>query len=137
MKKTKTFFHRKVIAYTGVGLCAFLVEYGCFVILHRSGSVIIVAQTVSFIAGLLVSFLGNRLVTFNDRKDYSFSSSSQLWRYSILAVLNLVLTNWLIHLLVDRASVNPYVAKVIVMASVVIWNYAIYSKYIFKNDRKS
>lgn len=89
------------------------------------------AQTCSFLLGLAVSFLGNRNITFRSNGEYALSRGSQLWRYILLAFFNLILSNILIHILV--AYMVAMVAKLAVMAAVILWNYAIFNKIIFRS----
>lgn len=122
----------KLSSYFLIGIMAFLTEYISFLLLITTFSKLFIAQTISFMFGLMVSFFGNRNITFMKKEKYALSGNSQVVRYAVLAVCNLLLTNVLIYLLVDKAGVDPAVAKVFVMGSVVTWNYLIFSKVIFR-----
>jgi len=50
----------------------------------------------------------------------------------LLALVNVVLTSFIITLLVDSLGVLPFVAKIICMLLVVAWNFLILNKIIFK-----
>lgn len=128
--------NRYISGYLIVGVLAFLAEYlsfiGLITVLHGSYALTI-AQTLSFLAGLLTSFLGNRNFTFNSkRRSYAHSQSIQALRYITLAIVNLFITNALIYVLVHFGHILPMYAKVVVMLSVVIWNYLIFRRYIFQ-----
>ena len=137
MKKQKrNLFSRKLSSYVLVGLAAFSTEYISFIILIALFPSLLVAQTVSFLLGLIVSFSGNRSITFKRNSDsFALSGRSQLWRYSLLATVNLVFTNIFIYLLVDKISIDPVIAKVLVMVSVVVWNYILFNKVIFRANK--
>ena len=133
MKKQKrNLFSNKLSSYILIGAAAFLTEYVSFLLIITALSKLLVAQSISFLLGLIVSFFGNRNITFMNRDSYVLSGHSQLWRYVLLALCNLLLTNVLIYLLVNKANINPVIAKVLVMGSVVAWNYLIFSKVIFR-----
>jgi putative flippase GtrA len=93
-----------------------------------------VAQTLSFSLGLIVSFTGSRLFTFNNKDaTYTHSVTRQIGSYVVLAVTNLVITNVVIYGLVHYLALMPFVAKVLVMCMVVVWNFLIFQKIIFKS----
>lgn len=123
----------RFIKYLAVGGTAFLVEYLMFVALNSVGQALFVSQTVSFLSGLIVSFTGNRKLTFRGKDtDYALSGSSQMGRYLVLAFINLALSNLTIYILVDSLGLHALIAKVLVMGAVVVWNFVIFNKIIFR-----
>lgn len=127
---------RKIKNYLAVGAMAFSVEYALFLLLFGVSGNLLFSQTISFTAGLLVSFLGNRALTFRSRtsQDYTLSQKAQLVRYLALAATNLFITNVLIYILVDLVGIGYVLAKLLVMCSVVVWNFVVFSKFIFGNN---
>ena len=122
--------------YIAVGISAFLAEYFAFILLNAMEQVLIISQTLSFVCGLIISFTGNQKLTFGGKDvNYALSGASQMWRYLLLAVINLALSNVMIHVLVDGMGIGALVAKVLVMASVVAWNFVIFNKIIFRVNR--
>lgn len=134
MKTTKqSSTHSKFIKYLGVGASAFIVEYLMFLALNSAGQGLFISQTLSFVSGLMVSFTGNRKLTFAGKgTNYALSSSSQMGRYLLLALINLALTNLTIYIFVEGIGVHALFAKVLVMAAVVVWNFMIFSRIIFR-----
>lgn len=129
--------NRRVLIYVLVGALAFAIEYASFLLLIRwiSGSYALsVAQTISFSLGLIVSFTGSRLFTFKGKDmTYAHSVSRQLGSYILLAVINLAITNLVIYGLVHYLLFIPFIAKLLVMCMVVVWNFLIFQKIIFKS----
>lgn len=129
---------KRIISYGVIGVLAFTVEYGSFTILIHvlKGSMsLLSAQSLSFCLGLVTSFTGNRLFTFNTKdRDYVHSVSRQMGSYMILALVNLCLTNVVIFVLVHHTNIGAQVAKLIVMLMVVLWNFLIFHKLIFKTE---
>lgn len=115
-----------------IGTLAFVAEYISFFLLISATPQLLVAQSLSFLIGLAVSFHGNRSLTFNQSDSYKLGGRSQLWRYLLLALFNLLLTNVLIYSIVNHLVIDPVFAKLFVMGLVVAWNYLIFSKFIFK-----
>ena len=128
--------HKRIIIYLFVGGSAFIVEYISFIILLPLISMsynIVVAQFISFCIGLIISFNGNRLYTFNSPDmTYARNVPSQISAYLTLAAINLCLSTLGIYILTHLFSVPPLLAKVIIMLMIVSWNFLIFNKLIFK-----
>ena len=112
------------------GGTAAAVEYAGFILvayifpqLHIS-----VPQTTSFVMGLFVSYVLNRVWVFKS----AGSKKREFTRYAMLAAINLILSNFLIVGLCDILGIAKWAAKFIVMAAVATWNYFIFQKVIFK-----
>lgn len=121
----------KKIKYLAVGGTAFLIEYICFAVLNYATNWLVLANILSFTVGLATSFLLHRIWTFSS-SGYNHSGRHQFTAYFILAVINLLLTSILISVLVNVLSINPLIAKLVCMALIVVWNYVLLSKVIFK-----
>lgn len=129
--------NRRILIYGVVGVLAFAVEYASFLLLIKviSGSYALsAAQTLSFGLGLVVSFTGSRLFTFKSKgAAYAHSVTKQIGSYAVLAITNLVITNIAIYSLVHYLLFIPFVAKLLVMCMVIVWNFLIFQKIIFKS----
>ena len=131
--------YSQIIRYLAVGATAFAVESGSFIILISltktdSEAKLILFQTISFSAGLIISFLGSRYITFKAKKNnYKSALNKQALAFVGLGMFNLITTNVLIISLVYSLSLDEFVAKVIVMLAVVCWNFVIMKKIIFRS----
>lgn len=105
------------------------VEYTIFLLLNIffAEKWIFVSQTVSFLAGFVVSFLLNKTWVFRSQA----GAKGELVRYGILGAINLVLTNVLLVFLTSIGIIY-WIAKIILMGMVATWNYLIFQKLIFK-----
>lgn len=110
------------------GGAAAITEYSLFIVLKSSGLTIIIANSLSFLGGLIVSFSINKLWVFSAKGE----TPRQFSLYFILAAINLNISNLLVLLLVDKIGVKALVAKLIVMAAIALWNYFFFSKLIFR-----
>lgn len=124
---------RRWISFLVTGGAAACIEYSIFtIIVCIYSDITVLAQAVSFLCGAIVSFLLN--------KYWVFKSSGRIHRqafgYFILVIVNLALGSILIAWLTKGLGIHSLIAKTIVMASVVIWNYFIYQKIIFRKDDK-
>lgn len=128
--------HKRIVGYLFVGGLAFVIEYVSFAVIIAMLPVILFAQSTSFSLGLAVSFIGNRYYTFKNTSksnQYKHDAKSQAVRYLALGLFNLVCTNILIYWQVEVLLIEPLVAKILTMAMVVVWNFIIFSKIIFKS----
>lgn len=121
----------KLIKYGFVGASAFTTEFLVFSVL-MSTAPLLISQSVSFGTGLVVSFLGNRFITFKSG-NYTHSTRHQFFSYFTLACVNLLLTNIIIYTQVHYLGILPLPAKIITMAFVVVWNFLFFQRYIFKS----
>ena len=125
----------QLLRYILVGGSAFVTEYLLFILLMHALTVngkLTYAQTLSFMGGLVVSFMGNRSITFSHHDaEYKHTRMNQFSKYVVLALINLLVTNVLIYVLVNSAGILPFVAKIEVMVAVACWNFVIFKKLIF------
>ena len=120
-------YKHKVVRFLISGGSAAAVEYVAFVALTLA-TPILVANSISFACGFVVSFILNKKWVFASVGN----SKIQLTRYFILALVNLAISTALIWILVDVAHVYDLIAKIAVMLVIACWNYVIFSRVIFK-----
>ena len=109
------------------GLLAAALEFlSFFLIFYIIGASLYVAQPVSFVVGLAISFSINRSWVFM-RKDKTYS---RLMLYAAVALCNIYISTYLI--LMFEEYIPAFSAKIAVMGCVALWNYIIFKKIIFK-----
>lgn len=125
--------HLKLLKFLLSGGSAAIVEYITFLVLNVLLTTywVILSQIVSFLFGFIVSFFLNKTWVFQA----SGNTKSQLVKYVILAAINLILTSFVIWLLVNKLQIPGWIAKVIVMGMVAIWNYVLFSRIIFSSTK--
>lgn len=132
LKSLRKIFFARSFRYLVAGGLTFLTDYGLFLLLHYIfGFPVVYANTTSFIFSVIVNFSLNKTWVFDGKHKQKVT-----WQFSIyfiLALINLALTNIFIYLLVN-AGVWAFVAKLILVAAVAVWNYIIYRSVIFKYD---
>jgi len=101
----KTFF--ELVRYVLVGVVATAVDYGAYYILTRFFFfAAVVANPVSYVCGNVVSFLGQRTITFRSHG----RPGRQYLRFLIVNVTGLVISQFTLVVLL-RLGVNDLVAK--------------------------
>lgn len=124
-------FTWRFIWYLLSGITAFIIEICIFSLLNNVfGMNLNLANSLSFVAGLTTSYILNNYLVFNGR-DFSLSAIKRKLIYITLACTNLMITNILIWCLVNM-GVDDIIAKLIVMAMVVVWNFIIFNILIFQ-----
>jgi len=116
------------IKYIITGLSAAGLEYLLFYILIRTNNSLYLSNSAGMTAGFILSFLLNRY--------WSFQSKSNAFRqfslYLTLFIVNLGISNTLIHVLSKNLGILPLISKVIIMAMMILWNFILYRKVIYK-----
>lgn len=116
--------------YTVTGLLAAGIEYSLLIILTELAELwYIVSNSIAYFAGFWVSFLLNKFWSFKSKGNFY----RQLLLYIILFGINLVLTNGIMYFLTSIAGIPYMISKVFVMGCVVLWNFVIFKKVIYKN----
>lgn len=115
--------------YLITGFLSFGIEYSIFYILYDALKLwYIPSNSIAMVTGFVVSFLLNRFWSFQS-KDNPYR---QLLLYALLFVFNLAFSNLLMYLLSDIAGITPLISKVLVMGIIVVWNFILYKKIIYR-----
>ncbi|MDB5180431.1 MAG: hypothetical protein JWO54_189 [Candidatus Saccharibacteria bacterium] len=113
------------------GGTAALVEYVVFLLLQHFMVGLLIANSISFLCGFVVSFILNRSWVFSSNG----AVKKQLGSYTILAGINFLISNGVLWLLVEALNIPSPVAKLFTMVMIACWNYVLFSKIIFKNKK--
>ncbi|OUE27433.1 GtrA-like protein [Clavibacter michiganensis] len=113
--------------YLAVGGVAFVVDLGLLIVCRDVlGWPLSGASATSFWAGLLVSYVMQRFLTFRHQR----SDWHSLWKYAVLVAVNSLATVLIIELF-DRIGVGYIVGKFVSTALTTLWNYAAYRFWVF------
>lgn len=123
------------VRYLVTGLTSYVFEYSLFVTLMAATSMLFLANSLSFLGGFFLSFYLHKKWSFNSG-EHKHKTHTQFGGYALLAAINLVLTNVLIGVMVDGWNIKPFIAKFLVMFCIVLWNYVIMSKLLFKKQEE-
>ncbi len=119
---------KQFVRYLITGISAALLEYLIFNILFFLTKALYVSNTAGMTAGLVLSFALNRVWSFESRGRID----RQLVMYIALFIVNLLISNYAIHILADVIGILPALSKAMVMGMIVIWNFVIYRKVIYR-----
>jgi putative flippase GtrA len=125
---------RQIVGFVLAGWVSVVVEYGLFLLLFYGIHVpLLPASAAALMAALTVNFALNRRMVFHAVSRRYEPLAGQSLLFVGLAVINLLLTTWLISFLVTWLS--PAMAKLAVMAASGLWNYVAYRELIFAKRR--
>lgn len=119
------------VRYLLAGLACAGLEYGGFLALHHGLAWGLVwANTLAYAAGLFSSFALNKFWVFGGQQQYQ--TRYQLLAYCLLALFNYSLGTWVLVDLVQSWGWPAWLAKGLSMGLIVVWNFLIYKKVIYR-----
>lgn len=118
------------LRYLVAGGIAFVSDYSTFLFLHYiAGFSSPQSGVMSFFIGLIISFSLQRFWVF--KGDSKQLVKREVIGYGVLAVINFFVTAYGLVLL-DHLGVPAFMAKLIVVGMIMVWNYLLYKNVIFK-----
>jgi putative flippase GtrA len=121
----------RLVRYLIVGVSAYLMEMAVLFGLHDGlGLSPVASVAISFWFGLVVAFVLQKFVTFQNRDKKVKVVSFQLTLYGCLVAVNYLITLLAVKHLSPKYSVFAIRTGVIALGT--IWNYVIYNRFLFK-----
>ena len=115
--------------YLATGSSAAVLEYSLLILLTEYvGMWYIISNSIAYFSGFWLSFLLHRFWSFKSQDPIL----KQLLLYILLFFINFTLTSLLLYTLTDMMGVYYMISKVFVMGSVVLWNFILYKKVIYR-----
>lgn len=118
--------------YLIIGLSVYLFELLVIVIAQSLSASTVTAIGISFWAGLIVSFILQKFVTFGDRRLHRRVIFSQVFAFSLLVLFNFGFTITLAKVLQNLFP--AVVVRTIALGITTIWNFYLYKTRIFKHS---
>lgn len=120
--------HRFIISGLTGAAVHFLILISCKEVLHLS---VLLSTTIAFIIASVVSFLLQKLWAF---KNYEKGSAIplQIFRYLLVATLNVGVNALLMHLLVNIFGVHYIISQIITSGLIAIESFILYRMFVFK-----
>jgi putative flippase GtrA len=124
----------KGVRFLGVGVISTLTYLGVslgLVALLRID--LRLANVISYLAGMAVSFFGHRHVTFRSRG----RMASEGWRFIVTHGVNFTASTLLLMLMVDRWGINRVAAVIVTTVFIMAVSFAILQAWVFRPRAQS
>lgn len=120
---------RQFVRYLLVGGGSVLLEYGSFYVLLQIYHVnYLIANSIVFCAVSAINFIINRIWTFRSTGPVGRQIAVNL----VLLLFNFIGSNLILYILSGTLHIPPLWAKIVVTAMVVLWNFVLYKKVIYR-----
>ncbi len=106
--------------YAAVGLVAFCVDIGAFVVLTALSIPVLVASAASFVVATLVNYVLCYTFVFGRGR---YGRAGEITRLFAVALTGLALNTLCVWMLISFTPALPVVAKVAAVPVVFVWNY--------------
>lgn len=120
----------RVVKFLISGGISAAIEFITFLLLITISSLVL-SNVISFLVGLIVSFVINKNWVFG----YRLNNIKTPLVYAGVAIFNIIAGTIIILLLEN--NLTPWLAKAVTMILIAIWNYILYSRYIFVDTKRS
>lgn len=132
--------NRETVSYVIVGVLTTAVDYIVFAIvneaLKRSGMDVTqsssVATVVSWIAAVLFAYVTNKIYVFKSRERGFLPVLREMTSFFAARLISGGVVLFLMFILVDKCSMNEYIAKVLTSVFNLVFNYVASKLFIFK-----
>lgn len=118
--------------YIMIGVSVYVLELIVIVAAQRLGASAVMAVSLSFWLGLSVSFVLQKVVTFEDKRLHHRVLLPQLMAFSLLVLFNFGFTLLATKLL--SPSIPTVLIRTITLGITAIWNFYLYKTRIFKTN---
>ena len=124
---------QQIYRYLSAGLICAGVEYGSFAFAHHLLTWnLIASNAIAYGLALVCNFLLNRQWVFTKKEKQGLEIKTQIILYLLLVAFNYILSTGLLIYFVKILSASSWLAKAISMSIVIVWNFIIYKKIIYK-----
>lgn len=130
---------RRPLRFAAVGIANTAIDFALLFLLKAIGLPVLVANTASTGVALCFSFLANRSFTFHAPENGTVAG--QAWRFLAVTLIGLWGLQPLILLLLEHPLATlfaPWAGLLIAKAAAtlvsLIWNYLMYSRFVFKQQ---
>lgn len=126
--------YREIIMYIIFGGLTTLINITCFVLINKVGVFHYqITNIIAWIISVLFAFVTNKYFVFNSKSKSNLLKESVKFYGSRL--ISLAFDIVLMYILIDLINSNDLIAKIITNIFVIIINYVISKKFIFKNKQ--
>lgn len=127
--------HAKKLRFAIVGGTNTVIDFGILFLLTGLGLDKIIANYASTSVALAFSFVANRKYTFKSEAN----AKRQIIPFLVVTLIGLwviqPLIIWMYTLVLGDSSLALFIAKLLATVASLIWNYLLYSRYVFTEKK--
>jgi putative flippase GtrA len=135
MNRLSELMKRPGVRYIMVGGSVYVLELIVILVALRLGATAVEAVALSFLIGLIVSFLLQKLFTFGDKRMHHKIIVPQMIAVTLLVLFNLGFTVLVTKLL--QNALPAVVTRTLALGTTTIWNFYLYRTRIFNRDQSN
>lgn len=122
-------FKNRFIRFCIVGAINTGIDIAVFSLLFYGFNLnLLLANSAGFMAAVINSYLLNKIWTFEDA---SAHSAQRMGMFVLIALGGLGISNLVVYILVESVGALP--AKIVAIAAVLVWNFGLTRKFVFKD----
>jgi putative flippase GtrA len=118
--------------YLVIGISIYLFELLIIIVAQGLGADNVLAVGISFWSGLIISFILQKIITFQDKRIHHKILLPQLTAFALLVVFNFGFTVTVTQIL--GSHLPPTITRTIALCITTIWNFYLYKTRIFKSN---
>ncbi|WP_338470606.1 GtrA family protein [Niallia sp. XMNu-256] len=115
-----------------VGVSNTVIDFAVFFLLIRLGVPYLVSQVISFIAGMINSFIWNRKWTFRMGEKIK---ASEVIKFTLINLLSLMSINFLLTILYEGIGFSLLLSKIAATSAGVVITYAGSKMWVFQKQK--
>lgn len=118
--------NKRFLKFAIVGVSNTAISFLVYVVLVKLSLYYILASIISYIAGILNSYILNTAFVFKEKK-----TKKNLFMFSSVYLSALLINLTLLYILVDIIGTGPITGQILVTGIVMIYNYIMQKKWTF------
>jgi len=126
----------EIMIYLVVGAILAVMNIGGFYILYRAGWDFRLANFVTLVVMVIIGFTVKKIFVFKSKSDNLLGVLSEFGRFVVAKIISSSVDFIALILLLEVIGLYALIGKIIVAATVVIVNYLLGTKFIFKRSTK-
>jgi putative flippase GtrA len=135
-KLVNKFLNRETILYTVFGIATSVENVLLFKILLMTGLKYTVANLITLVIVKVTAYICNKNFVFKSRCPNMIELLKEIWRFVIARGATALIDYFGLIVLVDLFSLPKVPSKIFITVFVIIINYVIGKKHVFKNSKK-
>ena len=128
MKKN---FNKEIVLYIIIGIITTLINVGLFSLLCLYFEYK-VSNIMTLIVVKITAYVLNKIFVFKSKCNNAFDLIYEFIKFIFFRLITLLIDYFGLILLIEYASINKIISKIIVILIVIILNYIFSKKYVFK-----